>query len=314
MVNIQKCAVIGCGAVGASIAFSLVQSGLFSEIILIDANHDKAEGEAMDLNHGVPFIHSMKVTAGDYSDIGDCALVIITAGGAQKPDQTRIDLVKMNANIFKSIIPQITAVNTEAILLIVSNPVDVLTYVALKLSGFPSNRVLGSGTVLDTARLKHLLGEHLSVDSRSIHAFIIGEHGDSELAVWSSANVSGIDLQGFCVSVDGACTKPDLDKIYNEVKNSAYEIIKKKGATYYAIAMGVTRIAECIVKNQHSVLPVSCFLENHYGLNDLCLGVPAIIGSNGVEKVLDIPLNKEEEEQLVSSATLLKKVISDLEL
>jgi len=314
MLNFQKCAIIGCGFVGASSAFSLVQSGLFSEMVLIDANIKKAEGEAMDLNHGMSFIRSMKIYAGDYSDLVDCSLIIITAGAAQKPNQTRLDLVKQNTNIFKSIIPQITAFNTEAILLIVSNPVDILTYVALKISGFPRNRVIGSGTVLDTSRLKYLLGEHLNVDSRSVHAFIIGEHGDSELAVWSSANVSGIELNGFCDSIDTACEQCDLDKIYNDVKNSAYEIIEKKGATYYAIAFAVTRIAECIVKNQHSILPVSCFLENKYGLNDVCLGIPTILGKNGIEKVLDIPLNDSEREKLASSAEKMKSIIAELDL
>ena len=312
MMNVQKCAIIGCGFVGATTAFSIVQSGMFSEIVLIDADKKKAEGEAMDLNHGVPFIHTMKIYAGDYSDIADCYITIITAGGGQKPNQTRLDLVKQNANIFKSIIPQITAVNTEGILLIVSNPVDVLTHVALKLSGFPSNRVIGSGTVLDTARLKYLLGEHLGVDSRSVHAFIIGEHGDSELPVFSSANVSGIDLDGFCNSVNGACEKHDLDEIYQEVKESAYKVIERKGATYYAIALAATRIVEAIIKNQHSVLPVSCYIENHYGLSDICLGIPAILGSNGIEKVLDIPLNAEESEKLTTSAKTLKQVIKDI--
>jgi L-lactate dehydrogenase len=312
MLNVQKCAIIGCGFVGATTAFSIVQSGLFSEIVLIDADKKKAEGEAMDLNHGIPFLHSMKIYAGDYSDLADCYITIITAGGGQKPNQTRLDLVKQNANIYKSIIPQITAVNTEGILLIVSNPVDVMTYVAMKLSGFPSSRVLGSGTVLDTARLKYLLGEHLGVDSRSVHAFIIGEHGDSELPVYSSANISGIDLNGFCNSVNGACEKNDLDNIYQEVKNSAYRIIEKKGATYYAIALATTRIVEAIVKNQHSVMPVSCYVEGHYGLNDVCLGIPAILGSNGIEKVLDIPLNDEETEKLTASANKLKEVIKDL--
>lgn len=312
MINVQKCAIIGCGFVGATTAFSIVQSGMFSEIVLIDADKKKAEGEAMDLNHGVPFIHTMKIYAGDYSDIADCYITIITAGGGQKPNQTRLDLVKQNANIFKSIVPQITAVNTEGILLIVSNPVDVLTYVALKLSGLPSNRVIGSGTVLDTARLKYLLGEHLGVDSRSVHAFIIGEHGDSELPVFSSANVSGIDLDGFCDSVNGACEKRDLDEIYQEVKDSAYKIIERKGATYYAIALATTRIVEAIVKNQHSVLPVSCYIDNHYGISDICLGIPAILGSNGIEKVLDIPLNAEESEKLTTSAKTLKQVIKDI--
>ena len=194
MNNIQKAAVIGCGFVGSSIAFTLMQSGIFSELVLIDANRDKAEGEAMDLSHGLPFTHPMDIRAGDYDDVADCALVIVTAGAGQKPGETRLDLVHKNVAIFRSIIPEIARRNRDAILLIVSNPVDVLTWAAWKLSGYPANRVLGSGTVLDTARLKYLLGERLGVDSRSVHAFIIGEHGDSELAVWSGANVSGIPL------------------------------------------------------------------------------------------------------------------------
>lgn len=314
MLNIQKCAIIGCGFVGTTCAFSLLQSGLFSEMVLIDYDHDKAVGEAMDLNHGLPFAAPMKVYAGDYSDLFDCYLIIIAAGGGQKPNQTRIDLVRQNAEIMKSIIPQITAHNTEAVLLIVSNPVDILTYVAMKTSGFPSNRVIGSGTVLDTARLKYLLGKHLGVDSRSVHAFIIGEHGDSELPVWSSANVSGIDLDGFCDSVSRNCSMHELDDIYAEVKNSAYQIIEKKGATYYAIAMAVAKIAECIVKNQHSVMPVTCLVDNHYGISDVCMGIPAIVGSGGVEKVLDIPLNKNEQASLERSAALLKEVIAQLDL
>ena len=198
MNNIQKAAVIGCGFVGSSIAFTLMQSGIFSELVLIDANRDKAEGEAMDLSHGLPFTHPMDIRAGDYDDVADCALVIVTAGAGQKPGETRLDLVHKNVAIFRSIIPEIARRNRDAILLIVSNPVDVLTWAAWKLSGYPANRVLGSGTVLDTARLKYLLGERLGVDSRSVHAFIIGEHGDSELAVWSGANVSGISLDHFC--------------------------------------------------------------------------------------------------------------------
>ena len=314
MINIQKCAIIGCGAVGATSAFSIVQSGMFSEMVLIDADSDKAQGEAMDLNHGLPFLQSMKIYAGDYSDLSDCYVIVITAGGAQRPNQTRLDLVKQNINIYKSIIPQIKAVNTECILLVVSNPVDILTYAAWKLSGFPKNKVIGSGTVLDSARLKYLMGEHLNVDSRSVHAFIIGEHGDSELVVWSSANVSGIDLNGFCNTVDGACERHDLEKIYNDVKNSAYEIIEKKGATYYAIALATTKILEAIVKNQHSVLPVSCYVDGFYGISDIFLGMPAILGRNGVEKELEIPLNIVEQQQLKSSAQKLRQVIDELEI
>ena len=228
MVNIQKAAMIGCGAVGATSAFSLMQSGLFSELVLIDANQQKAEGEATDLSHGLPFGRPMKIYAGTYDDLADCYLIIITAGAAQKPDETRIDLVNKNVKIFKSIIPEIVKRNTEGILLVVSNPVDILTYVTLKLSGFPTNRVIGSGTVLDTARLKYLLGEHLQVDSRSIHAFIIGEHGDSELAVWSSANVSGVDLNHFCELRGHYNHMEAMERIYTDVRDSAYEIIEKK--------------------------------------------------------------------------------------
>ncbi|MGN1480368.1 L-lactate dehydrogenase [Porcipelethomonas sp.] len=311
--NKQKCAVIGCGAVGATIAFALTQHSLFSELVLIDSNTAKAQGEAMDLSHGLPFTHPMKVYAGDYKDISDCFLIIITAGTAQKPNETRLDMVHKNVEIFKNIIPNITKYNNEAIILVVSNPVDILTYCTIKLSGFPTNRVLGSGTVLDTARLKYLLSEHLCVDSRSIHAFIIGEHGDSELAVWSSANVSGIDLEdfhGLCAS----CRDVSFKDVYEDVRDSAYEVIERKGATYYGIAMAVMRIVLSIIRDEHSVLPVSCFVDGHYGLEDLCIGVPAIVGSSGIEKVLDIPLSNEENDKLAASVKTLKGVISKLKI
>lgn len=314
MVNIQKAAMIGCGAVGATSAFSLVQSGLFSELVLIDANQEKAEGEAMDLNHGLPFARPMKVYAGTYDDLADCFLIIITAGAAQKPDETRIDLVNKNVAIFKSIIPEIVKRNTEGILLVVSNPVDILTYVTLKLSGFPASRVIGSGTVLDTARLKYLLGEHLHVDSRSIHAFIIGEHGDSELAVWSSANVSGVDLNHFCELRGHYNHMEAMERIYTDVRDSAYEIIEKKGATYYGIAMAVRRICESIVRDEHSILPVSSLICGHYGLGDVCMGVPTVVGRNGAETVLDIPLSGLEQRKLMASAEALRKVLDGIEL
>jgi L-lactate dehydrogenase len=314
MVNIRKCAMIGCGFVGSGSVFSLMESGLFSELVLIDANREKAEGEAMDLSHGVPFARPMEIYAGSYDDIADCGLIIITAGANQKPNETRLDLVNRNVAIFKSIIPEIKKRACEGILLIVSNPVDILTYVALKLSGFPANRVIGSGTVLDTARLKYLLSRHLDVDSRSVHAFIIGEHGDSELAVWSSANISGIELEHFC-KLCGCCSQMEtMQKLYEDVKNSAYQIIQKKGATYYGIAMAVRRIAECILRDEHSILPVSSLIQGHYGLDDVCMGVPTIVGSTGVEKVLDINLSGEEQKKLLASAEALKSVLSKIDL
>ena len=315
MVNLRNVAIIGCGFVGSSIAFSLMQKQLFSEMVLIDANTKKAEGEAMDLSHGLPYTSPMNIYAGTYDDIVDCAMIIITAGANQKPDETRLDLIDKNVRIFKSIIPEISKRNCEGILLIVSNPVDVLTYVAYKLSGFPVNRVIGSGTVLDTARLKYLLGRHLSVDSRSVHAVIIGEHGDSELAVWSGANISGVPLNDFCELRGHYQHEESMKRIYEDVRDSAYEIIEKKGATYYGIAMAVSRIASSIIRNEHSIMPVSALLEGQYdGLEGLCLSVPSIVGKNGLEKVLDIQLNANEHQALHDSAAQLKAVIDHIGL
>ena len=230
--NSRKAAIVGCGFVGSASAFALMESGLFSELVLIDADRNRAEGEALDISHGLPFSKPMQIYAGGYEDISDAAVVIVTAGAGQKPGETRLDLVKKNVAIFKSIIPQIAKYNQSGILLVVANPVDILTYVAKQLSGFPANRVFGSGTVLDTARLKYLLGEHLDVDSRSIHAFIIGEHGDSEIAAWSSANVSGVPLHKFCEMRGHFEHEKATKEIAEGVKNSAYEIIEKKRATY----------------------------------------------------------------------------------
>lgn len=313
MVNVRKCAMIGCGFVGSASAFSLMQSGLFSELVLIDANRDKAEGEAMDLSHGAPFGRPIDVWAGTYDDIADSGLIVITAGANQKPGETRLDLVQKNVGIFKQIIPELKKRKCEGILLIVSNPVDILTYTALKLSGFPAERVVGSGTVLDTARLKYLLGRHLGVDSRSVHAYIIGEHGDSELAVWSSANVSGVELNRFCEMSGHYDHEQNMEKLYEDVRDSAYEIIQKKGATYYGIAMAVRRIAECIMRDEHSILPVSSFIEGHYGLNGICMGIPTIVGSGGVEKVVDIGLSGQEQLDLLQSSKELKKVLDSID-
>ena len=289
-VNPRKAAVIGCGAVGASIAFRFLQQGLFSHLVLLDANADKAEGEARDLRDGLPYGAAMEIAAGSYDDLTDCALVVITAGANQKPGETRLDLIGKNTKILQSIIREITARAFGGILLIVSNPVDVLTYAAWKLSGYPRERVIGSGTVLDTGRLKQLLGAELRVDSRNIHAFIIGEHGDSELAVWSEANVSGLALEDFCRIRGQALQREDMDRLYREVRDSAYEIIRRKGATYYGIAMAVGRIAACIVKDEHAVLPVSVVLEGQYGFRELALSIPSLVGRNGLEDVLEIPL------------------------
>lgn len=314
MLNPRKVAIVGCGFVGSSIAFSLMQKGIYSELVLIDANHAKAEGEALDLSHGLPYTAAMDIYAGSYADAANCSLIIITAGANQKPGETRLDLIGKNVSILKSIIPQITATDFEGILMIVSNPVDVLTYAARCISGYPANRVIGSGTVLDTARLKYNLGRHLDVDSRSVHAVIIGEHGDSELAVWSGANVSGIDLNHFCEIRGHFQHESSMNRIYENVRDSAYQIIERKGATYYGIAMAVARIAECIVKDEQAVLPVSVILDGEYGLFGLALSIPSVVGTNGVEKILEIPLNEKESKALLSSAQQLKEVIAALEI
>ncbi len=314
VLNGRKVAVVGCGFVGAASAFALMESGLFSEMVLIDANKEKAEGEALDISHGLPFSKPMQIYAGDYKDISDAAVIVVTAGAGQKPGETRLDLVKKNVGIFKSIIPQIAEVNKEAIMLIVANPVDILTYAAWKLSGYPENRVFGSGTTLDTARLKYILGQHLGVDSRSVHAFIIGEHGDSEIAAWSSANVSGIPLNDFCEMRGHFNHDESMRSIAEGVKNSAYDIIEKKGATYYGIAMSVRRICEAIVRDEKTILPISGIQHDNHGISDVALSMPAIVGKNGAEGTVPISLSEDEERALKASADTLKKVIDDAEI
>lgn len=310
-VNSRKVAVIGCGFVGSSSAFALMQSGLFSEMVLIDADTKRAEGEAMDISHGISFARPMQIYAGNYDDITDAAIIVITAGANQKPDETRLDLIKKNAAIMKSIVGEIKKHDFGGILLIVSNPVDILTLIALKESGYPSNRVIGSGTVLDTGRFKYLLGEHLDVDSRSVHAFIIGEHGDSELAAWSNARIGGLKVNDFCELRGHFNHEQSMKKIFENVRNSAYEIIERKHATYYGIAMAVKRICEAIVRNEKSILPVSSLMTGEYGLNDVVLSIPAVVDETGVQKVIPIELNDEELTKLKDSANILKDIAKD---
>ena len=308
MLNLRKAAIVGCGFVGSASAFALMQSGLFSELVLIDSSREKAEGEALDISHGLPFARPMDIHAGDYREIADAAVIIVTAGANQKPGETRIDLVKKNVAIFRSIMAEIRPLQCEGILLVVANPVDILTQAALQFSGLPENRVMGSGTVLDTARLKYLLGEHLDVDSRSVHAFIIGEHGDSEIAVWSSANVSGVPINDFCEMRGHFNHQAAMHCIAESVKNSAYEIIEKKHATYYGVAMSVKRICEAIIRDEKSVLPISGMLHGEYGIDGVALSLPAIVGKNGREGYVPICLSEEELAALRSSAKTLKEI------
>ena len=313
MGNMQKCGVVGVGFVGACCAYTLAVSGLFSEIVLVDVNRQKAESEAADINHGVSFAKPCHVGAGDYSDLSGCGLVILAAGANQRPGETRVALLGRNRTILSAVVGQVVQAARDAVLLVVSNPVDVLTCMAQRLSGLPAGRVIGSGTVLDTARLKYLLGQRLGVDGRNVHAFIIGEHGDSELAVWSSANISGVDLDDYCriTGIDDPAAV--LRGIYESVRGAAYPIIEGKGATYYGIAMAVRRIAEAIVRDERSVLPVSSLITGHYGVDGVCLGVPSIVGRGGVQAVLDIPLAPEELAQLQRSARKMRELIDEVD-
>jgi L-lactate dehydrogenase len=307
-----KVAVIGAGFVGATFAFALLQSGLASEIVLIDANRAKAEGEAMDLNHAVPLARPARIWAGDYADCQGATVTVVTAGSAQRPGETRLDLSARNVEIFRSIIPQIAQHNPDGIILIATNPVDVLTYATWKLSGLPRERVIGSGTILDTARFRYLLSQYFQVDARSVHAYIIGEHGDSEVPAWSLANIAGMRLPVYCQQNNLHCVDADLEDIFLQTRDAAYHIIERKGATYYAIGMGLLRIVEAILRDQSTVLSVSSYIQNYYGIEDVYLSLPSVVDRGGVERVLRLELNVEEQLGLRNSANLLKKMILDL--
>ncbi|MCD8238729.1 MAG: L-lactate dehydrogenase [Clostridiales bacterium] len=311
-----KIAIIGSGFVGSTTAYTLFLSGLINEIVLVDVNRNKAEGDAMDLNHGLPFVSPVKVTAGDYSLIKDCDMVIITAGANQKEGETRIDLLKRNYVIFKSIVDEIVKYCTDdTILMVVSNPVDILTYVTYKLSGFSKRKVFGSGTVLDTARLKYIIGEHTNIDARNVHTYIIGEHGDSEVPTWSLTRLAGLTIEDYCLKC-GSCDDINCckDDFYHETKNAAYEIISKKGATYYAIALAVRRICEAIIGDENSILPLSGVFEGEYGIKDICLSVPTVVNANGASRILELPFSDVEIAALKNSSETLKGYCKELGL
>ena len=304
---------MGVGNVGATFAYALLLSGLAAEIVLIDINHAKAEGEAMDLNHAVPFAHPTQIWAGDYGDCTGAAVVALAAGAGQRPGETRLDLIKKNAAIWRDIVPNAVKHNPDGVLLIATNPVDVLTYAALKLSGLPSERVIGSGTILDTARFRYLLSQRFGVDARSIHAYIIGEHGDSEVPVWSSANIAGMRLQEFCCAQNLPFDPGAMEKIFVQTRDAAYGIIERKGATYYAVAAGLMRITQAILRNQRTVLSVSSLITDYYGMSDVCFSLPTVVARRGVEKILRLEINEEEIRRLRHSADVLRATIQKIE-
>jgi L-lactate dehydrogenase len=304
----RRITIVGAGAVGATLAYALMVRGQCDELVLVDVNRAKAEGEAMDLRHGLPFVRPVDVHVGDYADCAGADIVVITAGAASRPGETRLDLAERNAGIFRQIVPEVVRHNSDAILLVVTNPVDVLTYLTLQLSGHPNNKVIGSGTVLDSARFRFLLAEHCGVDPRNVHGYIIGEHGDSEVPVWSLANIAGVRLTDYCVICQRDCDGIPRDEIFHQVRDAAYDVIQRKGATFYAIGLSVASIIESILRDDHSVLPVSSLMQGQYGLQDVCLSLPTVVGREGVVQVLELPLDENELTGLQNSAAVLQDV------
>jgi L-lactate dehydrogenase len=305
--RVNRVVLVGTGAVGSSYAFALLNQGITEELVLIDLNKEKSEGDAMDLNHGMAFApSSMKIWFGDYSDCKDADLVVICAGAAQKPGETRLDLVEKNAKIFKGIVGQIMESGFAGIFLVATNPVDVLTYAVWKYSGLPRERVIGSGTILDTARLRFLLGEYFDVDTRNVHAYIIGEHGDTELPVWSHADIATRPISEW-ITYDEKYKREDLDDIFVNVRDAAYHIIERKGATFYGIAMGLVRLTKAILQNENAVLTVSAYLDGEYGHDDVYVGVPAIVNRKGIRSIVELQLSEDEKQKFDHSVSVLQK-------
>ncbi len=303
-----KVVLVGTGFVGMSMAYSMLNRGGVNELILIDIDKEKTKGEEMDLSHGLPFApQKMVIKAGDYEDCKDAQVIVITAGIAQKPGQTRLELVETNTKIMKDITKNIMKSGFNGIIIVASNPVDLMTYVISKVSGLPKNQVFGSGTVLDTARLRYIMSDYLKVSSKNIHAYIMGEHGDSSFVPWEHAYVGCKKMKD--VMKDGNHPMEDLNKIHQNVVNAAYEIIDKKKATYYGIGMALSKIVKSVLDNDNSILTVSTYLKDgQYGQDDIFIGVPAIINSNGVRELLNLELNSEEQEKLDSSCKIIKEI------
>lgn len=302
----NKVVLVGAGAVGSSYAYALMNQGITDELVLVDLNEEKAQGDVMDLNHGIVYAPSaMSIKYGSYKDCRDAAIVVICAGAAQKPGETRLDLVHKNVKIFESIVKGIMESGFNGVFLVATNPVDILAYATWKFSGLPKERVIGSGTVLDSARFRYLLSEEFDTAATSVHAYIIGEHGDSQLPVWSTANISGTPIAP-------RLTEERKEEMAGQVRNAAYRIIESKGATFYGIAMGLVRITKAILKNEHVVLPVGALLEGEYGHSDVYIGVPAVIYRTGVKNIVELSLNEGEREKFARSVKVLKGIQTEL--
>jgi L-lactate dehydrogenase len=309
----RKVVIIGAGAVGSTFAYALAQKNFADEIALLDVNPEYAQGQVLDLAHGQPYYPSVDIYIGSKQDYADAHVIVITAGAKQAPGETRLELLQKNSRIIEEIVDEIVAQNSQAILVVASNPVDVLTHVALKRSGWPKNRVIGSGTVLDSARFRYLLSQHCNVDVGNVHAYILGEHGDSEFAAWSMTHVGGMPIDEYCPMCDWCDDwEAQREEVVKQVRESAYHIISYKGATYFAIGMALTRIIGTILQDQRSVLTVSTLLEGEYDIRGVCLGIPCVVGKEGVSQVIEANLTLDEQELLRKSADTLKNALDEL--
>jgi len=308
----RKIAIIGMGAVGSSSAYAMMISGLVNEMVLVDINRNRAEGEAMDLSHGASFIKPIKIYAGEYEDCLDADIIIFSAGVAQKPGESRIDLVSRNLEVLRKALPRCINKKGDSILLMVTNPVDILTYAGLRLCDLPPNRVIGSGTVLDSSRFRYLISSHCRVEARNVHAYVIGEHGDTEVPLWSLANIAGFPVTDFCCQQGFPCM--DKETVTIQVREAAYKVISLKGATYYAVGLAVKRICESILRDENSILTVSGLIEGQHGIFDTCLSLPSLVNRRGRANVLVLPMAPEEEKALLYSATKLKEIQQELDL
>ncbi len=313
----KKITILGAGNVGASIAYTLTIDGMASEIVLIDINEKKARGEAADILQGTPFSAPVNIYAGGYEDAVDSDIVIVTVGMARKPGQTRIDLAQANVDIVKAVMPQITKFAPDAVYVVVSNPVDIITYAILKTTNLSETQVIGSGTMLDSARLRSRLAAHVGLNSKNVHAYVFGEHGDTSMIPWSLATIAGIEMNRYCTDLcdkHNHCGKEELREIEEDVRTAGAKVIELKGATYYAIAMAVRRICECIIRDTDSVMTVSAMIHNQYGISDVCFSLPFVVGAQGIKRSIVPPLTDEEKQMLHKSADALKEVIAQLSI
>lgn len=307
----RKIVIIGAGAVGSTFAYALQISGDADEIVLVDLDKKRAEGEAMDLNHGLFFTPPALIRSGEYSDCGDANIVVVTAGAKQKPGQSRMELVGQNVKISKDIMDSILEYTKDAIILMVTNPVDVLTYAALKHSGLPRNQVIGSGTVLDSARFRYMLSDHCEIDARNVHSYVLGEHGDSEVPIWSMTHLAGIPIDQFCKNCPKKCSPDMKESIVERIKDSAYHIIEAKGFTNYAVGLALVKICSSILRGENSILTVSVLMDGEFGISDVCLSAPCIINSRGAGRILTTDIEEKESQALNDSADSIKKVLKE---